>query len=309
MVAIALTRLWTLSTWAETHPRPAAAIFAWIVLDTLFLALLARAPRHRPSLFQVAGVGALASIVIIAGAAVPVRDVYLELEAVLVAAGGTLAIFTAWSFFRIIRGWREQGSFAAGLERVLPQPLAGFIIAEGRMIALALLRWRARADVPPLSLGFAYHAYLTPVLAVFIALQVVELGVVHLLLMIYFPKLAWVLLALSVWGVIWTVALLKSFRIHPVLLTGDAVRVRAGMLYDFAVRFDRIAAVNGDMAGKSLDDRGTLNLAFLSSPNVVLHLHRPVAVVGPLGGRREITIIAMRLDDSPAFLAELRSRL
>ena len=73
--AIVLARLFTFTGWAAAHPHRAAALYAWIVFDSLLLALLARAPGHRPAGFDTMAAVALASAIVLAGAAPPVRAV------------------------------------------------------------------------------------------------------------------------------------------------------------------------------------------------------------------------------------------
>lgn len=305
LIAIALARLFTFSSWAADNSGWAAVLFAWLVADALLLALLAKAPEHKPSFFQVFGVLCLASIVVLAGAAAPVRAEYLALPQVILAAGATLAIFLTLSAVRITSTIRETGSVIAGFEGVFPKFLVKNVVTEWRVIMLGLLRWNVPADVPTGARAFVYHTYLSPMIATFIALQVIELSVVHLLLMLWNPTVAWVMLALSVWGIIWTIALLKSFRINPVLLTTDSVRVRSGMIYDFDVPLHRIADSQSGFSAEELRDKRTLNLAIMSSPNVCLRFDEPITIKTFFGAKKDISGVALRLDDSAAFLSEL----
>ncbi len=306
LAAIGLARLLTYSAWAAANAGWAALLFAWVVADALLLALTAKAPKHKPETFQILGCLSLASIIIIIGAAAPVRDVYLSMPSVMIAGGATLALFAGWSSLRVARAARATGSIAEALEEVLPARMVRPAIKEARMLHLALLRWGAPADVPVGSRSFAYHTYLTPMLITIVVLQVIELSVVHFLLMLWSPTVAWVLFALSVWGVVWTLALIKSFRIYPVLVTGDHVRVRSGMIHDFAVPLSAIADVKRAFTSEELEAKSVLNLAILSAPNISLRLAQPITIPSFFGGEREITGVALRLDDSAAFLAELK---
>ncbi len=309
LAVIALARLFTFSSWAADNSEWASVLFAWFVADALLLALLAKAPGHKPAFFQVIAILCLASVIVLAGAAAPVRAEYFAVPQVLLAAGTTIAIFLTLSAVRITSTIRETGSVIAGFERVFPKLLVRNVVTESRVLSLGLLRWGVPADVPAGTRGFIYHTYLTPMIATFVALQLIELSVVHFLLMLWNPTVAWVMLILSAWGVIWTVALLKSFRINPVLLTADTVRVRSGMIYDFYVPFDCIANSSSDFSSDELKDKQTLNLAIMSSPNVCLHFTGPITIKTFFGGEKDITGVALRLDDSAAFLAELTTEL
>ena len=308
LLAVVTARVLVHSAWAAEHPSWAASVFAWIVVDALFLGFLAKTSKNERPFFRVLGVGALAAVVLLVGASAPVREVYLDLPGVMVAAIGTLAIFLGWSGVRIFRGWRESGSLSRGLETVLPVALVRFIVSECRMIGLGLFRWGLPADVPEGSRGFTYHLCLTPMIIAFAVLQIIELGVLHLLLSLLAPNVAFVLLALGVWGLIWTIALLKSLRINPVLLTSDNVRVRAGMLQDFEVALENVIDVDRQCPSAQTKSKKVLNLAFLTSPNVILRFRDPITISTLMGGTREIEAVAMRLDDSHGFFAELESR-
>ncbi|MBV7267125.1 hypothetical protein [Erythrobacter ani] len=305
LLAIAAARIATYSSWAIAHPNVAAALYAWVVADALFLGLLAKSPDHKPDLFQFVGVLSLACAVIVIGASEPLRDVYFSLPHILFAAAATAALFTVWSSARVITGWKSTGSLVAGFEQVLPAKLVSFAATECRTLWLGLFRWRAPVDVPPGARAFAYHTYLTPMIATFLALQVIELGVVHLLLMLWNPTVAWVMFALSGWGLIWTIALLKSFRINPVLLTKDRIRVRSGMIYDFEVPIDQVVADGKAFMADDLERKEILNLAIMSSPNVSLRFSEAVTIRTFAGGHRQIFGVALRLDESAAFMSEL----
>jgi len=309
LVIVALARLLTFSSWAEENAGISAALYAWIVADALLLGLMARTPDHKPRLFQVIGMMSLASLVILLGASAPLRQVYLSLPLVLFTAGVTLTLFAAWSGMRVISAWASTGSLRTAFETVLPKRMVRLVIVEWQVLWLSLFRWNAPVDAPAGTIAFAYHTYLTPMIGAMLALQLIELGVVHLLLMLWNPFLAWIMLGLSLWGLTWTVALLKSFRIKPVLLGGKSVRVRSGLLYDFEIPINCIADFHTGFTRGELDDRRVLNLAILSSPNISLRLADLIVVRTVFGTKKEIRGVALRLDDHAGFATEIGRRI
>ncbi len=100
---------------------------------------------------------------------------------------------------------------------------------------------------------------------------------------------------------LWIVAILKSLRLRPVLLTDKGVRVRAGLLIDVLVPFERIAEVRGPSDAAEVKAKTTLNAALLAWPDIVFHLHEPMRVSGPLGRERLVDKVAFKLDDPAAF--------
>ena len=296
------------SGWAAANPGLAAILLCWIVADALALGTIAKHEARRPGAKALLGAFALASLVLLIGPRGPVRDAIMGVPAVPLALGLTIFAYLGWSGRKAWQVRRGGGSMEDALAQILPRPLVALALAEARVLHLALLSWRRPTDVPEGATGFAYHRYLAPMLWVLLTLQMIELSVVPLLVMLWSPTVAWVLLALSVWGVLWIVALFKSLRLRPVLLTDKGVRVRAGLLIDVLVPFDRIAAVRGPSDAAEVKAKTTLNAALLAWPDIVFDLHEPMRVSGPLGRERLVDKGAFKLDDPAAFHEQL-SRL
>lgn len=303
LLAIAAARSASYSDWAAANATLAALLLLWIAADSLALGVLAKAADNRPGLYPMLGAIAVGCIVATVGAAPPVREALLAMEPLVAAMALTVAAFLLWSAARFVGAWRNAGSLEAAYEAVFPAPLVRFARIESRMMRIGLLSWNAAPDVPAGARAFSYHRYLTPMLATFVALQLIELAVVHFLVSLWNETVALVLLALSVWGTIWLVALMKSFRLYPVLMDSRGIRVRSGALVDVDVPFAAIAGTAPMFDRDTLDAKDTLNTAILSSPNVCLDLAHPIAIPTFFGGSREIRRVAMRLEDSAGFLA------
>lgn len=298
----------THSDWAAANASLAALLFAWLVADTLGLLVLAKAPRDRHGLRALLGALTLASLVILVGASAPVRAALLAMPPLLVAMAAISALWLGWSAARFVAARRDGADLEAGFATILPPRLMHAMAREAAAMRLALFGWGLAPDVPEGASAHAYHRYLAPLLWVFLALQAIELAVVHLLLVQWQPTLAWVLFGVSIAGMLWFVALIKSIRLRPVLLTAEGVAVRGGLLVDLRVPFDAIARVGERFDPALLKDAATVNCAVLSEPNVTLTLARPLPMRGLLGGEKRVDRVALRLDEPEAFLAELRER-
>lgn len=309
LIAIALARAMTHTEWAAAHAWLAALLFAWIVADSLMLAAIAKAPDRKPGLHRLLGAASAASVIVLVGASEPVRGAIFAMPPLLAAAVLTLAAFALWSAVRIGRGLAQGDPIEAVAGSVLPAPLVRFMAMETRIMRLALFGWRRAQDVPAGAQAFDYHRYLAPLIYTLLVLQAIELGVTHLLVWHWSPTAAWILFALGLGGALWLVGLAQGFRIHPVLLTDEGLRVRSGVLHDVFVPYDALAGVVTGFDGTTVKARDTLNQAVLSWPNVMLALARPVTVPSPFGGRREVERIALRIDDSAEFLAALQPRI
>lgn len=308
VLAIGLARTLTYTDWAAANASLAALLFAWLVADALALATIAKAPRFRPGLKPIMGALAIGSVVAMVGAAAPVRSALLQMPPLLAAMGATIAIYFAWSFIGAVREWAASRSLEAAASHFLPARLVKMLFAELRMMHLAVFRWNAPVDVPQGAQAFFYHRYLTPMIATLLALQVIELVVVHFLVSLWSETAAFILLALSLAGVLWLIALLKSFRIMPVLLDEDGLRVRSGAVVDAWIPRAAIAGPVACFDADTLKKKSTLNTAILSSPNICLTLSRPVEVPTFFGGKKSIERIAMRLEEPVRFLDALDQR-
>lgn len=135
---------------------------------------------------------------------------------------------------------------------------------------------------------------------VLVALSSIELAVVHLLLFALVPRLALLVSGLSLCGVIYIVALILSFRRLPVLISDGMVLLRVGRLRSIAIPVSRISQVRRHWDDGALKASGTLNLALIAYPNLLIDLDSPVP-----GRRREVRAIAHKLDAPDAFLEAL----
>lgn len=147
---------------------------------------------------------------------------------------------------------------------------------------------------------FHYHRSLTPMMAVLVALVLVEAAALHLLLALWWPALSLALSIVSVAALVWLLLLIRSFRRLPVILDDADLIWRCGKLRGVTVPVSQIAGIRAKWTLALVRDRETLNCALIAWPNMVLDLTEPVMM-----GRRRISRLAHRLDDQEAFIAAL----
>lgn len=289
---------------AAAHPLVAGLLFLWIASDSRLLSLMVRAPRRRPAPREIVAGLALAVFAVLVAAPPVVRGALLSLPMLVGAMAIVLVTHFCWGACAAWGRFRTaaEARWVAALSELLPPPLVRLAAAELRWLHLGLFRWGAAPDVPAGCQGFAYHRHLTPMAVTLLALQAIEVAIHHLLLAHWSAFAAYVLFVLSDVGLIYMIALIKSFRLCPVLLTPEGVRVRAGLLIDRFVPYDAIARIETSFDSALVKDKATLNAGLLAWPNLVLRLH------DPLPGRRPRTAIAFRLDDPEPFVRALRWR-
>lgn len=307
--AIFAARIATHSELAGRYPRAAGLLFVWIAADSLTLALIAKTPGNRPGLRAALGTIFAGCVIATLGAAQSVRAALLDMEAVIAAMALTGAAFLGWSLFRAFAVLRRTGSWQDAAGEILPAQLVKFAAFELGMMRLALVGWHRRPEVPNGALAFAGHRIENQMIAVMLALQVIEIGVVHLVISHWSMAAALILLALGVWGVMFTLALMNGLRIYPVLLMQDGIRLRAGPFTDVSVPLAAIASIEASISHEECKRRDVLRASLLTHPNIVLRLDPPLERRDILGRPRAIARLAFRLDDPAPFIAALRAHI
>jgi hypothetical protein len=184
--------------------------------------------------------------------------------------------------------------------------LAKLLAAELRVLALGLFGWGSPA--PDEGRSFTSSAILYPVLLSVAALATIEILVIDLLVGRRSRGGALVLASLAALTVVYLIGLARSLRHMPSLLTPDGVVLRLGHFWKVEIPYAAIVTVKRSAAGEKAP-AGSLDLAPLSTPNLIIGLDDEREAVG-LGGRaRRFTQVALRMDDVVAFERSLVARL
>lgn len=312
VLVIALAGMAVRLPLAAQYPLTALLLFLWIVSDTLMLALIAQSPGRNPPRHAVVAVLAGASLTVVVGAPVVLREALWSMPAVVIPMILAVTVHVAWSAMRARRVARQgcalQDKWQAVASEFLPPALVRFAVMELTVIHMALFRWGGPADVPDGSRAFAYHKHLAPMCAALLVLSAIEVAVYHLLVGQWSGKAALVMFVISDVGLVYLIGLIKSFRFRPVLITPEGVRIRAGLLIDQAIPLEAIVSVETTISSDEVRDPATLNGALLAWPNILIRLNRPLERRSALR-RRSFTAVAFRLDEPEPFVRMLNWRL
>ncbi len=151
--------------------------------------------------------------------------------------------------------------------------------------------------------AFSGHRGITPMLWAFAALATIELLVVHLLVSLKWPALAWVLSVLTLLSIAWLIRFITSFKRCPHVLDADKLRLRMGSLRTLDVRLADVVGVHSHWPSGAEKSPETANLVPIAFPNRLIGLHPPLA-----GRRGPISSVAIRVDDPNGFDAALAAR-
>ena len=150
--------------------------------------------------------------------------------------------------------------------------------------------------------AFTYRVIAPPLWAL-VGIMAGELIVVHLILAHWTIWGAMILSVLSLGIVGWEVFGLLSMPRMPVLVGRDVLVMRAGRIKGARVPIAQVRGLRREWDSAALKQRGVLNLALVSYPNILIDL------TAPLPGRRRVTAIAHRLDDPVGFADALQAAL
>jgi hypothetical protein len=255
-----------------------------------------------------------------AGAAAVLPETYRGVVPVirLLAAPAELGII-AMVVVRARRTLREAPAGAAdAAERIrdviagaLPYPGAVDVVTyEVALLYYAVFGWRARPEAG--EHVFTYHrksGYGGIVFALLVA-TLVESVAVHLLVAPHSAQAAWLLTALSTYGVLWLMGDYQAVRLRSIAVTDDALRLRTGLRWTVALPWDAISAiVPARGATPAKGTAGWLRMAPMGAPNLIVELNRPVAVSGPYGITRRVQRIGLSVDEAARFLAAVEHRI
>lgn len=203
----------------------------------------------------------------------------------------------------------------AALGEIVRYPaVAEAVAAEVALFWYALLSWGARPGVAPGEAAFTQHrkSGIGGIVGALAFACAVEAVGVHLLAaQMWSAKAAWLLTALSAYGVVWLVGLGRSVALRPTIVGRDALRVRIGALHEAVVPFEAIASVT-QVRGAPAKRRapGYLHAALFAAPRLVIELKEPVEARGLYGNRkRGITRIGLLVDEPAELAVLLRERM
>lgn len=230
-----------------------------------------------------------------------------------------LAIF-AYAIHMARRIRREYRAGRAGSEEIL-EPLeealarvlgsrraARIFATEAAVLYYSLFAWRRRppGEGPPRA--FTYHVACGygAVVGVFTFLILVETSLVHVLLWLWKPWVAWVVSAVSLYSILFLIADFNAARRRPILVDGDTLHLRVGLRWRARIPLAEIDQV--EAAGQEEDlGRGALKAMLIGQPNVIVRLRGEIEAIGWYGRTRRFDRAALGVDDPEGLREALRA--
>src|ERR1039457_1802473 len=230
--------------------------------------------------------------------------------------GIPLELWVVAQIVRRIRGLDRKGDalsrIRAAARGIIPyERLARIVAAEIAVLYYALFSWRAQPDERRGWRAFSCaQASGWKDFATLVALAAVcEAVPVHLLVYRWSHVAAWICTGLDLYGLLWLVALVRAARLRPILVDGERVLLRVGLLWEIEIPRERIAACRRVAGlGPKRREAGYLRTVVMTEPQWVIELTGPAVAAGLYGQRRTVTRIGIAVDDPGEFGAALCAR-
>jgi hypothetical protein len=192
-------------------------------------------------------------------------------------------------------------------------PLVKEALATEGALYRQLARWiTRRPDVPDGATPLPYARLSTPVIWLFVFGAAVELVAFDLILSRWLTFLRIPFLVLGIWGLVWMLGLMASYRMRPHLLTDTAVHVRNMARTEVVVPLDaieRVTTADVDEPGirslRRVDER--LLVLVSGRTNLQLALKEGTTIGSPLG-EVSPTSVGLWVDEPREVAGLLRSR-
>jgi hypothetical protein len=144
----------------------------------------------------------------------------------------------------------------------------------------------------------------------FLLLVLLELPIAHVLLALFWhPPAAWIVTALSAWGLVYLLGEYRATLRRPISLDVDNLHLRYGLSAELMLPLERIASAQPHGERVARRTAGSLRYCDAGVPNVCLIVEPPIEVAGLLGQSRPIRRIYLGVDAPARFLDHLNGTL
>lgn len=233
---------------------------------------------------------------------------------VLAGVEGIVLLALALEAVVLARVWRagagRREAMGGALRTVVPVGVRRLFAHELRALhGLGLWMLRRRHAVPESALAVPYTGPQTAMMYGLVFVSVVE--TVMLALLIPWPAVHRIMLAVDVYGVLLVLAMHAACVTRPHVVAADgSLRIRYGVLFDLRIPAASIASARVERRypeGRlvQLGPDGVLDLAVGSQTTVTVELTAPLGFVRPLGGRGQAGTVRFHADDPRAAVAAL----
>jgi len=194
-----------------------------------------------------------------------------------------------------------DNTFKVVLKKSLPP-----VVSEIAMLRYAFLFWKIPVEALSHQKTFSVHrkSGTVAMYCAFMLATVAEATAVHFLLVGWNETVAYILLFLSIYSLLFLIGLASSVVKRPILVEENRIILRVGFFWKVILDKENIEKLEFikriDEKDKSIENLASI---LLTSPNILLHLKSPVIVNGMYGIKKITSKLAIFVDDKDGFKA------
>ncbi|MFZ7759035.1 hypothetical protein ACO1DG_23960 [Bacillus thuringiensis] len=206
-----------------------------------------------------------------------------------------------------------DAAFDATMKR---NKLIDIIVTECKLIYYAFLSWREK--VPEGEYVYSYHKK-TGAIGVYIMIihaTLIESIGFHYLLHQWNPVIAWILLILNVYAMIYFIAEIQAMRKNPLIVTEEQVIIQIGLGKKIVIPFtqiDNIAFYKGDELLTAKEGKQVLDatvMEFIKEPATFeITLKEPVRAQLLYGFSKTVSRVHLNVDEERKFYDAVKEKL
>lgn len=153
-------------------------------------------------------------------------------------------------------------------------------------------------------------AILPAMLWTVVGIAAIEIAPMHLIIMRWSERAAWLVTALGAYSVVWLIGHFRAVPIRRCAVAREAITLRVGLRCDATVDpADVESVVLLDWKGAGKLPKSVYQPGRPQPANVLVTFRRPVRIAAMLGMRKSVPAIALRLEDASSFVAAVEAIL
>ncbi len=194
-----------------------------------------------------------------------------------------------------------------GAASILPPKLAYGMATEIGLFYYTFVAWK-KPKHP--SNAFTYHkdSGILVLLGTLLGVALIELFCVHLLIHENHPILSWVLTAISAYGIVQIIGLMKSIPRVPHMITSDHLVLRMGIFQETKIPLNTIETIELTTADYPKSDKSYAKIT-LFDHNCIIHLKEEATLHGLFGRTKKYKHLVLSTDEKNRFKAIIENAI
>lgn len=244
---------------------------------------------------------------------------YLEKAKILLAPLELLAM--GYIIYKVRLTAKQYQSFTAGshdflknlrgsLYKTLGEHRASDLIAtEISVFYYGLLGWTSEIEIDSGKV-FSYHkrSGYSIVVGVFLFLIILETFLLHLLISKWSPVGAWILTALSIYGIFFLFADYNAARKRPILIDNHTLQIKIGIRWFVTIPYENISQIAMGVEPDN-NDKNYFRMVLVGSENIIIKLKEPMTSKGFYGISKTFTRLGLSIDNKEEFYTLIKSKI